>query len=221
MKLLPDPQRVFANTVLIAPQLPVVLSIICGCRGLWPTEEVIFTLVLDGKSSLSPALYRCGVSVEASRGSQALLMRECWWQLPGFLSGLQCSRHTCCFMSLHGARPSLDPSTTSFTASKAVTGAWTISASGKPESFQDPQDSGVKVPQAVTRERDSVSREHAAFSLPSLSLHLILETPCCSSPTPSMLETATKPDCQMRKKMRSWYQTVEEYYYGNSHNLLL
>lgn len=33
-------------------------------------------LVLDWKVSPSPALYRCGVSVEASRGSQALLT-EC------------------------------------------------------------------------------------------------------------------------------------------------
>lgn len=106
----------------------------------------IYSLVLDGKSSPSPALYRCGVSVEASRGSQALLMRECWWQL-GFLSGLQWSCHTCCFYLCVAPgllRTPLPPP--SHSASKAVTGAWTSSASGKPESFQDPQDSGVKVP---------------------------------------------------------------------------
>ena len=150
-------------------------------------------------------------------------VRPCWWESAGGSCQGSClgssAPATPAASCRYVARPSSDPSTTSFTASKAVTGAWTTSASWKPESFQDPQDSGVKVPQAVTRERDSVSREHAAFSLPSLSLHLILETHCCSSPTPSMLEMATKPDCQMRKKMRSWYQTVEEYYYGNSHNL--
>ena len=108
-----------------------------------------------------------------------------WWELvavPGFLSGLRCSRHTRCFMSPRGARPSLDPSTTAFTLGLKEPGPF--QHPGSLQASRTPRTQVLKSPQAVTQERDSVSRETAASSLPSLSLHLILETHSCSSPTP-------------------------------------
>lgn len=102
----------------------------------------IDSLVLDGKSSLSPALYGCGVSVEASRGSQALVMRAggsarvpVWApMLPPHLL-LHVSTWLQTFFGFFYRRLHTRPQR-----------AWTISASGKPASFQDPQDSGVQVP---------------------------------------------------------------------------
>lgn len=219
MKSMPDPQCVFANTVLIAPRLPRCSKYCLWLLWtLWPTAEVILTLwCLTGRVRW---VLLCTDMVFQWKLPEAV--RPWWWELgavPGFLSGLRCSRHTCCFMSLRGSRPSSGSSTAAFTLGLEEPGPF--QHLGSLQASRTPRTQVFKSPQAVTQERDSVSREHAASSLPSLSLHLILETHSCSSPTPSTLETATRLDCQMRKKMRSWYQTVEEYDYGNIHNLVL
>lgn len=170
---MPDPQCVFANTVLIAPWLPC-----CSKYCLWLLWTLahsggdIDSLVLDGRSSVSPALYGCGVSVEASRGSQALVMRAggsarvpVWAPvLPPHLL-LHVSMWRQAFL-----RSFYHP----FTLGLKEPGPF--QHPGSLQASRTPRTQVLKSPQAVTQEQDSVSREHAASSLPSLSLHLILET---------------------------------------------
>ena len=141
MKSMRDPQCVSANTVLIAPRRPRCSK--CCLWLLWTLAHSggdMDSLLLDGKGSLSPALYGCGVSVEASRGSQVLGMRAGGSArvrapvLPPHLL-LHVSTWRQAFLRSFYHRLHTRPQR-----------AWTISAPRKPASFQDPQDSGVKVP---------------------------------------------------------------------------
>ena len=143
MKSMRDPQCVSANTVLIAPWWPRCSR--CCLWLLWTLAHSggdMDSLVLDGKGSLSPALYGCGVSVEAPRGSRALVVRAggsarvpVWAPVLPPHPLLHVSTWRQAFLRSFYHRLHTRPQR-----------AWTISASRKPASFQDPQDSGVKVP---------------------------------------------------------------------------
>lgn len=223
MKSMPDPQRVFANTVLIAPRLPHCSKhCLWLLWTLWPTEEMIFTLwCLTGK--VRRVLLYTDVVFQWKLPEA---VRPCWWESAGgsWGSSLGSSGPATPAASISAWRQAFFGPLYRLLHTQPQKQWWEpgpVQHPGSLKASKTPRTQVLKSPQAVTRAQDSVSREHAAFSLPSLSLHLILETHYCSSPTPSMLETATKPDWYQLRIFFLIWQTVEEYYYETIHDLLL